>query len=35
MYTVPGKLILGICALTIMITAIMMFRYTKPVEYKG
>ena len=35
MYTVPGKLILGICALTIMITAIVMFRYTKPVEYKG
>ena len=35
MYTVPGKLILGICALTIMITAVMMFRYTKPVEYKG
>ena len=35
MYTVPGKLILGICALTIMITDIMMFRYTKPVEYKG
>lgn len=35
MHTIPGKLILGICGLVIMITAIMMFRYTKPVEYKG
>lgn len=35
MNTIPGKLILGICGLVIMITAIMMFRYTKPVEYKG
>lgn len=35
MNTVPGKLILGVCGLVMMITAMMMFRYTKPVEYKG
>lgn len=35
MNTVPGKLTLGVCGLTILITAILMFRFTKPAEYKG
>lgn len=33
--TTPGKLVLGICGMTMLITAILMFRFTKPVEYKG
>ncbi len=35
MDTTFGKLVLGICGITILITCILMFRYTKPVEYKG
>ncbi len=35
MDTMPGKLVLGICGIAIFVTCILMFRYTKPVEYKG
>ena len=34
MYTTLGKIILAICGLTIVITAMLMFKYTKQVEYK-
>ncbi len=34
MYTVPGKIVLGICGIAILITCILMLRYTKPIEYK-
>lgn len=32
--TVPGKAVCGVCALVIFITAILMKRFTKPIEYK-
>ncbi len=32
--TVPGKAVCGICALVIFITAILMKKYTKPMEYR-
>ncbi len=34
MYTTLGKIVLAICGLTIIITAILMFKYTKQVEYR-
>ncbi len=34
MFTTLGKIVLAICGLTIVITAILMFKYTKQVEYK-
>ena len=34
MYTLPGKIVLAICALVILITALLMLKYTKPIEYK-
>ena len=34
MFTTPGKIVLAVCALAIVITAVLMFRYTKQVEYK-
>ncbi|MDD4495323.1 MAG: hypothetical protein PHV32_13455 [Eubacteriales bacterium] len=34
LYSFPGKLILGICGTVILITALFMKKYTKPVEYK-
>ena len=34
MNTVPGKIVLAISALAIVITALFMFRWTKPVEYR-
>lgn len=33
-YTIPGKLVLAICGLAILITAFFMIRFTKPIEYK-
>lgn len=33
-FTVPGKLVLGICGVVILITALFMMKFTKPVEYK-
>ena len=34
MFTTLGKIVLAICGLTIIITAVLMFKYTKQVEYK-
>ena len=34
MNTVPGKIVLAISALAIVITALFMFKWTKPVEYR-
>lgn len=34
MNTVPGKIVLAVSALAIVITALFMFRWTKPVEYR-
>jgi len=33
-YTVPGKACCGFCGIVILITALLMLKYTKPVEYK-
>ena len=32
--TVAGKLVLGLCGMTILVTALMMLRFTKPIEYR-
>lgn len=34
MYTVPGKLILAVCGMAILVTYLFMDRYTKPIEYR-
>lgn len=34
MYTMLGKIVMAICAGAILITALLMLRYTKPIEYK-
>lgn len=34
LFSFPGKLILGICGTVILITALFMKKYTKPIEYK-
>ena len=34
MYTTLGKIVMAICAGAILITARLMFRFTKPIEYK-
>lgn len=34
MYTVPGKLILAVCGMAILVTYLFMNRYTKPIEYR-
>ena len=34
MYTTLGKIVLAICGGAILITALFMFKWTKPVEYK-
>lgn len=34
MFTTLGKLVLGICGLTIIVTAMLMFRFTRQVEYR-
>ena len=34
MFTTLGKIVLAICGLTIVITAMFMFKFTKPAEYK-
>ena len=34
MYTLPGKIVLAICAMVILITALLMMKYTRPIEYK-
>ena len=34
MFTLPGKIVLAVCALVILITALLMMKYTRPIEYK-
>ena len=34
MATTPGKIVLGVCGVVILITAMFMMKFTKPVEYK-
>lgn len=34
MYSTLGKIVMAICAGAILITALLMFRFTKPIEYK-
>jgi uncharacterized membrane protein YhaH (DUF805 family) len=34
MNTLPGKLVLAITGLIILITTVLMMKYTKPIEYK-
>mgnify|MGYP000901787170 CR=1 FL=1 len=34
MFTVPGKITLAVCGLTILITAYFMLKFTRPIEYK-
>ena len=34
MHTVFGKIVLAICGLVILVTAVRMVRLTKPIEYK-
>lgn len=34
MFSLPGKIVLAICALVILITALLMMKYTRPIEYK-
>lgn len=33
-YSVPGKIVCGVCGIVILITALFMMKYTKPIEYK-
>jgi len=32
--TLPGKIVSALCGVVILITAILMTRYTKPIEYR-
>ena len=34
MFSTPGKIVLGICSVVILITALFMQRFTKPIEYR-
>lgn len=34
MFTTPGKIVLGICGMVILITALLMLKFTKPISYK-
>ena len=34
MYTTFGKIVLAICGVAIFVTALLMFKYTKAVEYR-
>lgn len=34
MYSTPGKAVLGICGVVILITALFMMKFTKPIQYK-
>jgi len=34
MFSTPGKLVLAICGMTIVITAMFMMKFTKPIEYR-
>ena len=34
LYSTPGKAVCGLCGLVILITAVIMRKFTKPIEYK-
>ena len=34
MDTTPGKIVLAVCGLAIIVTAMLMFRFTKQIEYR-
>ena len=34
LFTAPGKIVCGICGMVILITALFMMKFTKPIEYK-
>lgn len=34
MFTIPGKIVLAICGMTILVTAGFMMKFTKPIEYR-
>ena len=34
MFSLPGKIVLAICGTVILVTAMFMMKYTKPIEYK-
>ena len=34
MFTTPGKIVLAVCGMTILVTAMFMMKFTKPIEYK-
>ena len=34
MGTIPGKITLAVCAMVILVTALLMLKFTKPIEYK-
>lgn len=34
MFTTPGKIVLGVCGTVILITSILMLKFTKPISYK-
>ena len=34
MFTTPGKIVLGICGAVILVTALLMLKFTKPISYK-
>lgn len=34
MFSIPGKIVLAICGVVILITALFMMKYTQPIEYK-
>ena len=35
MYSTPGKIVLGVCGIVILVTALFMMKFTKPIEYKA
>ena len=34
MFTTPGKIVLAVCGMTILVTAMFMLKFTKPIEYR-
>ena len=34
MFTLPGKIVLAVCAVVILVTTLLMMKYTRPIEYK-
>lgn len=35
LFTTPGKAVCGLCGVVILVTALFMMKFTKPIEYKG